>query len=510
MADNSSNKTIAKNTLFLYFRMMVTMIIALYTSRVILQVLGVDDFGTYQAVGGVVGLLTFLNSALAVGTSRFLTFELGTGDFERLKRTFATVLSAHAILALIVLLIAETVGLWFVYNQLVIPPGRLYAAVMAYHFSILTVMAQLLQVPYYASIISHERMSIFAYAGIVDAVLSLLIVYLLTIGNCDKLILYSILFFAVKLSIAVFYAVYCVRRFKETRSKLMIDRLILKDVLGYSGWNLLANGSIALNNQGALILLNMFFTPGVVTGRAIANQVNLAAFHFITNFRTAANPQIVKRYAAKDYEGSKSLLLSSTKYSYYLMLMLALPIVLVAEPLLQLWLGQIPPYSVIFLQLAIVTSLFQVFDTSFYTALYAKGQIRENAIISPMVGFIAFPIMYLLFKLGFSPESMAWVSMVGVALLGFLIKPLLIIRIVDYNWHEIIAVFIPCMKVTMAALPLPLLVWYYMGTTHLGMILSFVVVVTISVVSVALSSWFFGLSPDMRTKLIDAVKKKVL
>lgn len=489
--------------------MMVTMVIALYTSRVILQVLGVDDFGIYQTVGGVVGLLTFLNSALAVGTSRFLTFELGTGDFGKLKRTFATVLSAHVILALIVLLIAETIGLWFVYTQLVIPPERMHAAVIAYHFSILTVMIQLLQVPYYASIISHERMGIFAYAGIVDAVLSLLIVFLLTIGNGDKLILYSFLFFTVKFSIAAFYAVYCIRRFQETRSKLMIDRLILKDVLGYSGWNLLANGAIALNNQGALILLNMFFTPGVVTGRAIANQVNLAAFHFITNFRTAANPQIVKRYAAKDYEGSKSLLLSSTKYSYYLMLMLALPIVLVAEPLLQLWLGQIPPYSVIFLQLAIVTSLFQVFDTSFYTALYAKGQIRENALISPMVGFIAFPIMYLFFKLGFSPESMAWVSMVGVALLGFLIKPLLIIKIVDYNWREIFAVFIPCLKVTIASLPVPLLVYYYIESAHFSMIFSFIVVVAISVVSVALGSWLFGLTPDMRNKLVDLVKKKL-
>lgn len=508
MKEQSGSKTIAKNTLFLYFRMMFTMVIHLYTSRVILQILGVEDFGIYQAVGGVVGMITFLNAALAVGTSRFLTFELGTGDFEKLKRTFSTVLTAHIILAVIIVIIAETVGLWFVYNKLMIPPERLDAAVIAYHLSVLTVVAQLMLVPYNASIISHERMGIYAYASIIDAVLSLVIVYFLAIGNIDKLILYAVLFLCLKVGMTVFYAIYCVGRFEETRSKLSIDGHILREVLGYSGWNLLANGAIALNNQGALILLNMFFSPGVVTGRAIANQVNMAAFHFITNFRTAANPQIVKRYAAKDYTGSKELLLSSTKYSYYLMLMLALPIVFVAEPLLKLWLGQIPPYSVIFLQLAIVTSLFQVFDTSFYTALYAKGQIRENAIISPMVGFFAFPIMYLLFKMGFSPESMAWVSMVGVALLGLIIKPLLIIKIVDYTWSEMFSVFFPCLKVSVASLPIPLLANYCLGLERDSIIFYFVPVIIISVLSVLCSCWFLGLDKELRKKLINQVKNR--
>ena len=507
MADNSNNKTIAKNTLFLYFRMMFTMAIHLYTSRVILQVLGVDDFGIYQAVGGVVGMITFLNAALAVGTSRFLTFELGTGNFEKLKRTFSTVLTAHVILAIIIVVISETIGLWFVYNKLMLPPERLGAAVIAYHFSVLTVVAQLLLVPYNASIISHERMGIYAYASIVDAMLSLLIVYFLTIGDVDKLVLYAGLFLCVKVGMTIFYAFYCVRRFVETRCKLIMDKIILREVLGYSGWNLLSNGAIALNNQGALILLNMFFGPGVVAGRAIANQVNMAAFHFITNFRTASNPQIVKRYAAKDYVGSKELLLSSTKYSFYLMLMLALPIVLVAESLLKIWLGQIPPYSVVFLQLAIVTSLFQVFDTSFYTALYAKGQIRENAIISPMVGFLAFPIMFLLFKLGFSPESMAWVSMVGVALLGLIIKPFLIIKIVEYTWKDIFSVFFPCLKVTLASLPVPIMSYFILQGSE--MFLNFTLLVIVSVLSVLLSIWFLGINASQQESLMKIINQKM-
>jgi O-antigen/teichoic acid export membrane protein len=508
MSDNTSNKIIAKNTIFLYLRMMVTMGISLYTSRVILQVLGVDDFGIYQTVGGVVGMLTFLNSALAVGTSRFLTFELGTGDFEKLKRTFSTVLSVHIILAFGIAILAETFGLWFVSYKLVIPPERSFAAVIAYHFSILTMITQLMQVPYNASIISHERMGIYAYTSIIDAFLSLIIVFILIIGSYDKLILYSILFFLIKVCMTVFYSIYCMKRFQETRFLLGIDKKILKEVLNYSGWNLLANASIALNNHGTLILLNMFFNPGVVAGRAIANQVNMAAFHFITNFRTAVNPQIVKRYAAKDYEGSKNLLLSSTKYSYYMMLMLAMPIVFVAEPILLLWLGQLPPYSVIFLQLAIITSLFQVFDTSFYTALYAKGQIRENAIISPMVGYTAFPIMYLLFKMGFSPESMACVSLIGVALLGLIIKPLLIIKIVDYTWNDIFEVFKPCLKVTLVSLFLPLSVFYYLSRENINNFISFVIIVLSCEISVVCSCWFFGLSHDMRAKLIQFVKNK--
>ena len=500
MKDQANNKTIAKNTLFLYFRMMFTMIIHLYTSRIILQILGVEDFGIYQAVGGVVGMLTFINAALGVGTSRFLTYELGTGDHEKLKKTFSTVLSAHIILALFIIVISESVGLWFVYNKLMIPIERLGAAVIAYHFSILTIVAQLMLVPYNALIISHERMGIYAYASIVDAILSLLIVYFLTIGDIDKLILYAALFLCVKIGMTVFYANYCVRNFIETRCNLIIDRNILRDVLGYSGWNLLANGAIALNNQGTLILLNVFFNPGVVAGRAISNQVNMAAFNFITNFRTAANPQIVKKYATKDYVGSKELLLSSTKYSYYLMLMLSLPIMLVAEPLLKLWLGQIPPYSVIFLKLAIITSLFQVFDTSFYTALYAKGQIRENAIISPMVGFSAFPIMYFLFKEGCSPESMAWVSMVGVAILAFVIKPFLIIKIVDYTWEDILRVLIPCFNVTLISIPLPILTFYLIHDTD--SLLSSVLIVVLSVISVLVGSWYIGIDKTMRKKIL--------
>ena len=511
MNEKSSNKTIAKNTVFLYFRMMITMVVSLYTSRVVLQVLGIDDFGIYQTVGGVVGMLSFVNNALATGSSRFLTFELGTGNSVKLKRTFSTILSAHIVLAFAIALMAETVGLWFVYQKLLIPPERMNAAVFAYHFSILTTMVHLTQVPYNASIISHERMYIFAYASIVDVALKLLIVYLLTLGGYDKLMLYAVLYFLVTLGMTLFYRFYCVTKFSETIYKFIIDKIIIKDVLGYSGWNLLANTSIALNNHGMVIALNIFFSPAVVTARAMANQASLAAYHFITNILTASRPQIVKRFAAKDYEGSKMLLLDTTRYSYYLMLFLALPIVLLAHPLLHLWLGQVPSYSVIFLQLAVVSCLFQVFDTSFYTALYAKGQIRENALISPMVGFISFPIVYVLFKFGFSPVVAGWAGVIGYFLLAVFIKPFLIIKFVNYTWKDIISVFIPCIKVTLCSLPLPILtccIWQDKGGVTMQ-IIRFVCIVVVSIISVGSSCWFWGLEKSIKTKFKLLILSKI-
>lgn len=505
----SNNKTIAKNTLFLYFRMMVTIVISLYTSRVVLKVLGVDDFGLYQSVGGVVGLLSFLNAALATGSSRFLTFELGRGDFDKLKKTFSTIVTAHLILAAGIVLLLESIGLWFVYNKLVIPAERFDAAVIAYHLSILTAVFHLIQVPYTATIISHEKMGIYAYIGVVDVVLRLAIVYMLNIGGIDKLVLYSILMGLVSLILALFYCIFSIKKFDETRTGLLLDRAIMKEVLGYSLWNLFANSALALKNQGSIILLNMFFSPAVVTARAVANQVNMAAFNFITNFRTAATPQIVKRYAIEDYEGSKSLLLSSTKYSYYMMLLLALPIFLVAPQLLELWLGQVPPYSVIFLQLTIVASLFQVFDSSFYTAMYAKGQIRENAMISPTVLFISFPVVYLLFRLGYSPEAYAWVSLVSYAILALIVKPILIIKIVDYTWNDIIGVFIPCFKVTIASCILPLFFYLREDLLSDNIFIRFGFLVLLSIACVFIAIWFVGINSSEKKKVIKFIKSKI-
>ncbi len=504
----SGNKTIAKNTIFLYFRMIFSMLVSLYTSRVVLQTLGIEDYGIYQVVGGVVGMMSFLTAALATGSSRFLTFEMGTGDTDKLMRTFSTTLTIHIFLALLIVLLAETVGLWFIHQKmsLSIPAERMNAALWAYHLSILASVVSITQVPYSAAIIAHERMNIYAYMSIVDVSVKLGIVYLLKIGAMDKLILYAILLCAVHICFALFYRFYCITRFKETRYQFLIDKNILKSIGGFSGWSLFASTAITLNNQGMIIITNMFFGPAVVTARAISVQVNAAAGLFVQNFRTAANPQIVKRYAAEDYEGSKNLLLNSTKFSFFLMFLLGFPVILLAEPLLHLWLEIVPEYSVIFLQLIIIQSFFAVFDSSFYTALYAKGQLRENALISPTVLFIAFAVAYWLFKAGYPPVTLSYVGIVAYALLGIVIKPILVCRIVDYSFKNVLSVFIPCLKVCIVATPIPIIINYYFGKNSL---FSFVTIALISALCVAVAVLYFGIETNMRRDLIGFAKRKI-
>lgn len=485
------------------------MAIGLYTSRVILNTLGVEDYGLYQVVGGVVGMMTFINGALATGSSRFLTYEMGTGNTEKLKLTFSTVFYAHLILALLIVLVGETVGLWFLYNKLVIPAERMSAAVFAYHLSILTCVVTITQSPYSAIIISHERMTVYAYMTFVDVLLKLLIVYALYIGDFDKLKFYALLMCVESVGIALFYRSYCIKKFEETRLTRHLDRKILQQVSSYSGWNLFASTSIMLITQGTTILINMFFSPSVVAGRAIANTVSSTAGAFVNNFRTASNPQIVKKFAAGDFDGSRDLLLQTTTLSYYLMLIMVFPLCLVAPTLLQLWLGQLPDYSVPFLRLALATGLFQVFDTGFYTALYAKGRIRENAMMSPTCGFISFGLIYACFKFGSSPIAVGWILLFLYAILGCVIKPYLMVRIVNYQWKDLMTVYIPCLKVTLISLPFPIAVYLLRQILLPNEYVQFVILILVAVLSVAVTVWKIGISSSVRATISNYIGNRL-
>jgi len=508
--EKTNNKTIAKNTSLLYFRMLLNMVIALFTSRVILASLGVLDFGIFQIVGGVVSLLAFLNSALSTGSERFLTYELGTGNREKLKRTFSTVLTAHIILALFIVLILETIGLWYLYNKVNIEPERMGAAVFSYHICVLASIFTITQIPYNASIISHERMSAFAYISICEALLKLLIAYLLYISPWDKLKVYSILYCGVQISIALFYRIYCLKFFEETHYSPVTDKSILKEVLSYSGLNLLDNLSVALNNQGATLILVAFFNPAVVAARAVANQANMATHQLMNNFRKAFTPQVVKLYAAGDQIRSRELLLSSTKYSYYMMLCLCFPIVMSAHKILELWLDTVPEYADLFLQVAVITSLFQSFNSSFYTALQTLGRIKENAIINLILTLQFLPITYLLFKQGYSPIAVSIVQMAIYAIISIIVKPLLISKIAAYPMKDIIMVFIPCIKVTILALILPLSYRYLIeNNLQLSELSAFIYMTVLSFLSTACAIWLVGLDSDTKAKLMHFVQNKL-
>lgn len=508
---NSNNKTIAKNTSLLYIGMLFNMVVALFTSRVVLHTLGVEDFGIFTIVGGAVSMFAFLNSALSTGSERFLTYELGTGNFDKLKKTFSTVLTAHIILALIVIAVLETIGLWYVYQKVNIPAERMDAAIVAYHVSVLALFFTFTQIPYNASIISHEKMGAFAYISILEVSLKLAIAYFLYISPWDKLVVYAWLYCGVHVLIALGYRLYCIRHFEETHYSPQADKAILREVLSYSGWNLLDNSSIALNNHGATLLLGAFFNPSVVAARAVANQVNMATHQFMNNFRKAFTPQVVKRYAAGDYESSKQLLLSSTRYTYYLMLCLCLPICLTAHQLLELWLGIVPEYADTFLQLIVITSIFQAFNASFYTALYANGRIRENAIYSSLITILFLPITYVLFKMGYSPVLLSAVQMLLSAIIGLIVKPIIVIKIVKYTWKDIFDVYLPCIKVTIAAIIIPLVYAYFIqDILFADGFVKFLAMAGCCVVCTLVAVWYLGLSGQIRTKLLQVLKTKIL
>lgn len=503
----TNNKTIAKNTVMLYFRMILTIIVSLYTSRVIIKVLGVEDYGLYQAIGGIVGFLAFINNALASGSSRFLTFALGENNLEKYKLVFSSTLSIHIVLAFIIALLAETGGLWYLYNKLQFPTERLDAVLYVFHLSILTAVFTITQVPYNATIIAHEKMDIYAYVTIIETFLKLGIVYLLLLGGYDKLMLYATLLLLLQVGKMLFYRMYVRRTFEGTEyHPRLYDKSLLKEIASYSGWSLVGNGSMALNSHGILLVLNLFFGSAIVAARAVTLQVYHVALHFVTNFRTAVNPQIVKKYAAGDLEGSKSLALSSTKYSYYLMLIMSLPIYYGAEQILTLWLEIVPEYSVIFLKLIVFQGLVATINLSLMAPLTAAGRLKENALTSPLVSLLKFVVVYFLFEAGFDPVALSWATIVSEAIMGIVIKPILIHKVSNYGYLEIMSVVLKCFVVTLCSLPFPILTSYFVDTnTIFGLVIMSLVCIASTLASIS----FIGIDKETRMKVIQFAKKKI-
>lgn len=508
MPIESSNKTIAKNTLMLYIRMFITMIVSLFTSRVILQTLGVDDYGLFQSVGGIVGFMGFLNGALATGTSRFITYSLGKGDENDLQVVFSTTLTIHVLLAILIVILAETIGLWFLHHKLIIPADRMSAAVYCYHLSILSAVLAITQVPYSALIISHERMNVYAYASIAEVVLKLVIVYALYISSFDKLKVYATLFTLLSIGFMTFYRGYCIHHFKESHYRFVFNKNYIKEIGAFSGWSLLTNGVNALNAQGIILLLNMFFSPAIVAARAISLQVNGAVMQFVNNFRTAINPQITKRLASGNKQGSKDLVMISAKFSFFIVLVLAFPIIFTTEALLKLWLGQVPEYSVRFVQLVLIDSLFYVLNSCLYSPLFAAGKIKENALVSTIVAFLSFVFTYIFLRLGYSPLIASYFAIVKSMIIGIIVKPIMLVRIVDYKWRDFVNLFVPCILVTICALPIPLIFYLLFYKIAKSSVWMFLAMAFVAGLSVSCSVWFIGLTSKMKDQVIRLFKNK--
>lgn len=400
---STNNRTIAKNTLFLYFRMFITMGVSLYTSRVVLNVLGVEDYGLYTVVGGVVAMFGFFNAAMSSATQRFLAINIGQKDWKGLHKTFNATLLIHIGIAIFVLIIAETLGLWFVNYKLNIPVGKVTSANFVYQFSVLSTIVTITQVPFNALIIAREKMRVFALVSIAEAVLKLLIVSVLLIISYRKLESYAVLMFLAVLLISTVYKIYCHKNFQESRFMMVKDNSLFKTLVSYSGWSLFGNIAAVGKEQGINVLLNLFFGTVINAAFGIMMQVQNAVNAFVVNFQAAVNPQIYKCYAQKEYIQMQKLMFQSSKFSYFLVFILVCPVIYNIEFILYWWLKTPPPHTSSFVVLILLNLLVECLSRPLITGAMATGNIKWYQIVVGTTLFLNFPISYLVFKVEHNP-----------------------------------------------------------------------------------------------------------
>lgn len=496
MSKNLENsKRIAKNTVMLYFRQFITMVVSLYTSRVVLSTLGVEDYGVYNVVGGLVGMFSILSGSLSSAISRYITYELGKGNKERLKIIFSTSLNVQIIISVIVVLILEMVGVWFLNNKLDIPIDRLDAANAVLHISMLTFLVNLLSVPYNASIIAHEKMSAFAYVSLLEVFLKLGVVYILYIATFDKLIIYAWLLFGVALIIRAVYSIYCRRHFEECKYRFIMDKPLLKEMFIFAGWNFIGSSSGVLKEQGVNVVLNMFFGAPINAARGLAMQVNIVVTSFAINFMTAVNPQITKSYASSDRSYMIHLIYRSSRYGFYLLFLLAMPIILETPQILSLWLVETPDHTVNFIRLVFIYSLSQSFSYPLYTAMMATGKIRNYQIIVGGCEIMTLPLSYLVLKLGFPAESTMvvaiFISQCCLFARLFMLREMINLRAREFFTKIVLRAII----VAFVALIIPLTISMTLNQNFIRL----VAVVGISVVSTIVTIYMFGIDSNERS-----------
>lgn len=439
----ANNKRIAKNTIFLYIRMLLIMGVTLYTSRVVLEVLGVTDFGIYNVVGGLASSFVFFSTSLSNATQRFLNIELGKNNLIQVRNIFNLSLLVYVVIALGVVLISEPIGSWFIEYKLSIPSDRMEAVYWVFHIMILSLVITLVGTVFDSILIARENMKIYSYVGIFEAVGKLLIVYLLAYLPFDKLKLYSLLLFSITFIAKAAPAVYCIRHYQECQFRYFWDKSLFLSLFKFVGWNTVGTAVWAINEQGMNLLLNMFFGPIVNAARAVSVQVNAAVNNFTSNFFVAVRPQIVKSYANRDYDYFIQLLYSSSRYSFYLMWLLSLPIILRTSYILCIWLGTVPEYTVSFVQWILIYSLVNVLTNPFWSAIQAIGKLKQYIIIGSLVYLMAFPISYIFLKLGYNPVvSFQILSVVRFVYLFVTMK--IVKNYIEFSiWEYVKKVFFP-------------------------------------------------------------------
>lgn len=497
MSSHAENtRRIAKNTLMLYVRMLFGMLVSLYTSRVVLQALGVEDYGIYNVVGGFVAMFSMISASLSSSVGRFLTFELGKGDMEALKRVFSTSLSIHVFLSVIIVLLAETVGIWFLNTHMTIPEARLYAANWVFQASVLTFVINLWSVPFSASIVAHERMSAFAYIGILDIVLRLLMVLFIAYSGLDfdRLIVYALLLVVVVCLMQMIYWRYCYRNFEECRISLHFDAQYWKAMSSFAGWNFIGCTAGLLKEQGVNVLLNIFIGPVVNAARGIAGTVNNVLASFSGNFMTALNPQITKSYAAGDYDYMFSLVERGSRFSYYILLIFALPVLFETEFILTLWLKSYPEHTANFVRLILIVTLCDILSNTLINLQLATGKLRNYQLAVGGMLLMNFPLSYLCLNFGYPPESTLIVAFV-VSVCCLLLRLIFLRTMVGLSVKKFLRkVCMNVLLVTFVAAIIPFLIYIQMSDS----IVRFFLICIVTVFCSSFAIYFIGCTNNER------------
>ena len=487
-SQESNNKQIAKNTIFMYFRMGITMIVGLFTSRIVLQQLGVEDYGLYNVIGGIITMFSFLNGSMVNATSRFITVYLAKKDSLMLNNIFSMAFLIHLCIGILILILGETIGLYYLNNNLVIPEGREFAAHWLYQLSVISCFFSILYVPYNATIIAHEKMNAFAYISITDVLLKLIIVLLLAYSPFDKLIFYATLLTGVSLLDLVIYFTYCSRKFIETKLKFYWNHTIYKEMMNFAGWALVGNFSYLFYSQGINLMLNAFCGPAVNAARGIAVQVEGVVKQFANNVQTAINPQIIKSYTSNEMERMYSLIFASSRICFYLLFIISLPIIIEANFILELWLGKVPDHTVNFIRLILSITLLDAFINPLFTANLASGKLKIYNLSLCSVSYPFMIITYLSIKYIGIPESV-FICLLISTIIGVIVRvfvghyqigmsplsffrevikkvlhviilssiiPVVLHNFSEYGWQRFIVVSIVCLCTT-------IIVVYYIG-----------------------------------------------
>ena len=494
---DSSTKRIAKNTVMLYMRTLFTMFVSFYTSRLVLRALGVLDFGIYSAVGSTVAMFSVLSGSLSSAISRFITFELGSGNMEKLKRVFSTAIIVQLMLAIVIVLIAETLGLWFLNHKMVIPSDRLVAAHWVFQFSIITFVINLISVPYNAAIIAHEKMSAFAYIGIFEALAKLGVAYAISVTQSDRLILYGFLLMAIAVTVRLVYGVYCKRRFEECTYRFVYDKSLLKEMAGFAGWNFVGASSAILRDQGGNIIINVICGPAVNAARGFAIQISSAIQSFVQNFMTALNPQITKSYANGEHGYMMSLIFRGSRFSYYILLLLSLPVIINAQYILTLWLVDVPAHTTSFVQLVLIFALSESLANPLITAMLATGKIRDYQLIVGGIQLLNLPVSYALLRMGAAPEAVFIVAII-ISVCCEMARLYMLRRMINLSVRDFLSkVYFNVLFVTAISALIPLMIDNVLPSNLMGFMLSCV----LCVCSTGLTVFFVGCNRKERELL---------